>query len=444
LIFAQSDAPLSYFDDLEKLSNFKKYKIPFMRQILFLIILALNINACKSSKQNFATKDSLQPMKMGILEKAEYEKCDCNDVIHYAPDPKYPSHSTIKYLRMNFHIMNSEDGKQNMTEKRGNWYINELVKQCNTRLGDNVKMNLPVGNNTPALPINIRYVLTGKTGSANDDGIYYHYDDEFFFFVASGKNKNNYSKEVVNKYEINKEFVLNSFIQVTHPDSMRSKTYKVHDAGIGMGNSLKIAGFHERNREPHEVKGIFNHEVGHCLGLRHTWAGNDGCDDTPNHPNCWNKNAGGKCSEGASNNMMDYNNAQKAVTPCQIGRMHRNFAKVGSKQRKMLVANWCKLNPEQHIYIRDRVHWKGAKDLEGHVTIRPRGELKISCRTSIPKNGKITVEPGGKLILDGCRLHNACGDKWKGIEILKKGRMTGEVLTIGEPTIEDTPNFSKN
>ena len=415
-----------------------------MRYILFLLILVLNINACKSSKKNFATKESLQPMKMGLLEKAEYEKCNCNQVIDYAPDPRYPSHSTIKYLRMNFHIMNSEDGKQNMTEKRGNWYINELMKQCNTRLGDNVKMNLPVGNNTPALPINIRYVLTGKTGAANDDGIYYHYDDEFYFFVASGKNKNNYSKAVVDKYQINKEFVLNAFIQVTHPDSMRSKTYKVHDAGIGMGNSLKIAGFHERKREPHEVKGIFNHEVGHCLGLRHTWAGNDGCDDTPNHPNCWNNRAGGDCRKGASNNMMDYNNSQKAVTPCQIGRMHRNFATVGSKQRKMLVPNWCKLNPEQHIYIRDRVHWKGAKDLEGHLTIRPGGELKISCRTSIPKNGKITVEPGGKLILDDCRLHNACGDKWKGIEILKKGKSEGEVLTIGEPKIEDTPNFEKN
>ncbi len=412
-----------------------------MRLILFLFLLILNVSACKSSKKNFATKENFQPLKMGLLEKESYEACNCNDVIDYAPDPRYPDHTPMKYLRMNFHIMNSEDGKQNMTEKRGNWYINDLVKQCNTRLGDNTKMNLPVSNNTPVIPINIRYVLTGKTGAANDDGIYYHYDDDFYYFVSSGKNKNNYSRAVIDKYAINEDFVLNAFIQVTHPDSLKSRNYSVHNAGIALGNSLKIAGFHEKKKEPHEVKGIFNHEVGHCLGLRHTWAGNDGCDDTPNHPNCWSHAAGGKCADGASNNMMDYNNSQKAVTPCQIGRMHRNFAKENARQRKLVIANWCKLNPEQHIYIKDRVHWKSEKDLEGHLTIRPGGELRLSCRTSIPKNGKITVEPGGKLVLDGCRLHNACGDKWKGIEILKKGNRSGEVFYIGDYVIKDTPNF---
>ncbi len=412
-----------------------------MRPILFLFLFTFSISACKSSKKNFATKESLQPMKMDLLQKASYEECDCNASINYAPDPKYPDHSPMKYLRMNFHIMNSEDGTQNMSEKRGNWYINELMKQCNARWSDNVKMNLPVGNNTPALPINITVVKTGKTGAANDDGIYYHYDDDLYYFISSGKQKNNYSKAVIDKYAINEDFVLNAFILVTHPDSLKSKTYKVHDAGIALGNSLKVAGFHEKKREPYQVKGIFNHEVGHCLGLRHTWAGNDGCDDTPNHPNCWNNKSGGECRKGASNNMMDYNNSQKSLTPCQIGRMHKNFAKEGARQRKLLVANWCKLNPERHIFIRDNVHWKGAKDLEGHLTIRSGGSLTISCRTSLPKNGKITVEPGGKLILDGCRLHNACGDKWKGIEILKKGNRTGEVFYIGEASIEDTPNF---
>lgn len=411
-----------------------------MRHFLFLTTLIIYLSACSAGKKNFATKENLQPLKMDLLKKAAYEPCDCNQVLHYAPDPRYPNHSPMKYLRMNFHVMNSKDGRQNMSEKRGDWYINELMNQCNARLLDNTKMKLPLRNNTPVLPINIQYVLTGKTGAANDDGIYYHYDDEFFYFVSSGKNKNNYSRAVVDKYAINKEFVLNAFIQVTHPDSLRSKTYKVAEAGIGMGNSLKVAGFHEAKKEPYEVKGIFNHEVGHCLGLRHSWSGNDGCDDTPHHANCWSAKTC-RSANGASNNMMDYNNSQKAVSPCQIGRMHRNFAREGSLQRKMLVANWCKLNPEQHIYIRNKVHWKGAKDLEGHLTIRAGGELTISCRTSIPKNGKITVEPGGKLILDGCKLHNACGDNWKGIQILKKGNKEGEVFYLGETSIEDTANF---
>ena len=183
-----------------------------MRQILFLFLLIISFSACKSGKKSFATKENLQPMKMDLLQKAAYETCDCNDALNYAPDPKYPDHTPMKYLRMNFHIMNSADGKQNMSVKRGNWYINDLLYQCNHRMGDNSKMNLPVGNNTPMLPIKIRYVMTGKTGDPSDDGIYYHYDDDFYYFVSSGKHKNNYSKEVIKKYAINDEFVLNAFI----------------------------------------------------------------------------------------------------------------------------------------------------------------------------------------------------------------------------------------
>lgn len=76
-----------------------------------------------------------------------------------------------------------------------------------------------------------------------------------------------------------------------------------------------------------------NHEIAHLLKVRHSWIPNDGCGDTPPNPNCWEFGASDTtcpasapncCSDWSylSNNLMDYNSYQPALTPCQIDRMH--------------------------------------------------------------------------------------------------------------------------
>jgi hypothetical protein len=137
---------------------------------------------------------------------------------------------------------------------------------------------------------------------------------------------------------------------------------------------------------------------------------------------------------------MDYNALQLAWTPCQIGKVHQRMADTRAKARHLLSPKWCQLDEMQTIIIRDTVSWSGARDLEGHLVITPGGQLSISCRVSVPPAGKIIVEPGGTLILDEAKLHNACGQEWLGIEIQELKDQKGVVRYLRAPTIENVRN----
>ena len=136
--------------------------------------------------------------------------------------------------------------------------------------------------------------------------------------------------------------------------------------------------------------------------------------------------------------MMDYNNSQRALSPCQIGTIHRNFNREYSSQRKLLIKNWCRLDTSLIIKITDTVEWKGSKDLPHSISVDNGGVLSINCRISMPENAEIRVKAGGKLILDGAKIHNDCGLSWKGIVIEKHGTKEGMVQYRGEVSIENT------
>ena len=359
----------------------------------------------------------------------------CADWSGYTPDLKYPEHFPMRYLRVNVHVLDNADGNAHRPKDSVQVFVRQLLEYANAELDTNVWVwRAPEG--TPVLPKRFRYVLTPQPNQPADDGIYFHYDDALYYFVSMGKNQNNYSREVIEKYGIGTDSIVNIFLQVHPKDSMNSKTYRANGQGIALGTSLKMAGVLESSEGPRSFDGLLNHEIGHILGLSHAWQ-EDGCPDTDPHPNkCWEWSPEPPCRNTASNNMMDYNAYQIALSPCQIGKMHYTFSNERSAIRRCLLPTWCTLQKDRELVIADTVAWTGARDLEGHLTIAPGGVLRLTCRLSMPPGGQITVQPGGRLVLDGCRLHNDCGRTWRGIFIQEKNGLRGEVEVLKPSIIE--------
>lgn len=360
------------------------------------------------------------------------------------PDPDHPEHTPVKYIKINFHIVNNTERTANFDKRTGVLFCKKVLECANNKLTRNKPMHLPLGNETPVLPIRYQYKLTPDPNIPNDDGIYFHYDDEHYYTMNNGPKKNNFSRQAFKKYGNQKDTVMNIFLLDFPTDAELLKNYKLNSNGVAFGNWVKIVGWHHdatdtvwldngKFKTPKDewyAQKNLNHEIGHNLGLSHSWISNDGCDDTPKHANCFSNTPSGPCKDKWSNNFMDYNIHSSAWSPCQIAKAHQNMMGMGRKKklRGMIEKTWCTFKEENKIVIGDEIIWNGAKDMESHVIVRNGGSLTIRCKVSFPKGAKISVYPGGKLILDGAYLYNDCGEKWEGIEIIKSGKKAGEIV----------------
>ena len=85
----------------------------------------------------------------------------------------------------------------------------------------------------------------------------------------------------------------------------------------------------------------------------------------------------------------------------------------------------------QPIEIYNDETWQYSQDAYTDIIIKPGATLTVqNCEIRMPKDGKIIVENGGKLVLDGATITNYC-DFWDGIEVWGKGN------SVPHPALED-------
>lgn len=339
---------------------------------------------------------------------------DCREGEYYVPRHGRDGVTPVRTIRVNFHFMNSLDGSRNLPEEAAVDFAVQLIKQANRKLIENQPMRLPPENRTPVLDPLIQYrIVEMKDGNP---AIYFHYDDDHYYLIKKGQYQNNYSRTVIENFGLNLDSVLNVFVQVPPPDSLMPKKYGGLINGIALGNAIKISGPLTQEAEIWKYSGMFNHEVGHVLGLRHSWTGNQ-CEDTPAHANCWNYTQNGSvCDSLVSNNVMDSNASQSALTPCQIGIMQSHLTRENGLGRPFIDRDFCHRDSEEPFVVRDSLVWCMEKDVTTDIRIRKGGYLEISNRVSMAAGTGIYIERGGQLVLkDGATLDNACGYEWKGV-----------------------------
>lgn len=250
--------------------------------------------------------------------------------------PPIVLNTNLYNVRVNFHFINKDDGTGNYSATNdplpndgfyggnGFEFSNMLVKALNQNLDQNAVQNL--NPSAPVIPIEHRFALAG---------VYFWNNTTEYLYDAWGRTgeltalHNKYSKNITQT--INLYFVLSN--DANPNTSVKGSAY------LGGGHNMQTGWMRtylewrdkiHGNASWEYYQGIFldiiNHECGHCLNLGHTvvvGSSDDGCVDTPPSSNsppnhCW-------CDVNCSNNLMDYNCLENALSVCQIEKIRNQI-----------------------------------------------------------------------------------------------------------------------
>ncbi len=155
------------------------------------------------------------------------------------------------------------------------------------------------------------------------------------------------------------------------------------------------------------------HEIGHCLGLRHSYSSNSQFSDKPFETQC--NFSDPNTTTNCSNNVMGYSSDKLYLSPEQIGHVHQLIS--GGWRGKLVES--CTYSANETVYHSSgtTITWNYAKVIGGDLIISNNSTLIVKCKVSMPDFGKVVVEPGSRLIIDGGAFVNNCDGMWLGIDV---------------------------
>ena len=177
---------------------------------------------------------------------------------------------------------------------------------------------------------------------------------------------------------------------------------------------------------------LLNHEVGHVLGLNHSFISLAECSGVDidyklesNNGDPWS--SGGK-------NTMSYVAEQKALSPCQWKHIYTNlyngtfsFADID-----------CSETFSDIVITQDET-WDERTIVMSDVRVLSGNTLTIKCKVELNSSSSIYVESGGKLVIDGgylTSLSQCDVDSWSGI-VVNGGNSDFDVKMYNNAVIEN-------
>ena len=308
------------------------------------------------------------------------ENGECGNYLNYIPTEQ----TSILEVKINFHFFRNDDGT-GIYQPSDSLQIDTLVGSLNWIYGNLQPPTIaPPQLSDTLYDTKIRFKL---------QGVYYH--DNTYFYNSYNQSSNSifYDTYGINKYsEINVFFYLDSYYAV----------------GGGRGRPFYI-NLHNVPVSEWASAQLLAHELGHSLGLLHTW--DDLFDDTfyPDNNREWLM-----CNDSTiTNNIMGYNICRDYLSPKQIGTIHYGLLSNDSR-RKLLTG--ARNTEDTVIHITQPQIINHCCFFDKDVVIDSNFTLTVNCKVYIAGGSRIIVRPGGKLIVNGGTLTSACdGEMWQGI-----------------------------
>ncbi len=194
------------------------------------------------------------------------------------------------------------------------------------------------------------------------------------------------------------------------------------ESGFGCGPSpyfLNISNVYKR----HEWSSaqLVAHELGHCLGLRHT--------DYPQFDDLPKKDKFGfiECdSIEVSNNIMGYNKCRRYLSPLQIAHIHKAYS---TNPRYIRTRAECVYDERRSLKVTRNETWQRARVIGGDLIVKRNKTLTLDGMVSMPENGRIILEKNAKLVINGATVTQHCNATWKGVYTCKRYRGVRTILT---------------